>query len=664
MSPTTPKLQPIVNEFSDCERSDIARLLIHANDLYKMYNSTDTAVEDKKVSLDKAFKLITEVINFDPNNAPAMNLLGRIELDRGNVSAAKELFDKCLEHSPENTQYLTNLGYLHIISEEPELAIRQFEKALSIDNGNKNAFLGMARAHHALGHFDVAYLHYRSLINHGYDDITILHGMLNCCPHIKIESYNTQLEADLFLLLSKSELALDKLAGFAAALLVKKYDLSNPNATIEMLEVAKDPLVYYSLLNCILPDPHVEEFITLLRQSILLECVESGTLRDDLQVLAIAIAVYAERTNFALIVDEVEEEKVELIDQSLQHTLQHQWEVDEVAGALIVVGMYKAFFSQTYAVNLTALELDQWPSALLPLMESSLYRRAERESFKQQFPEKKSELLTSKDDLPGPFPRRQTIDFFNQQSLKQELINNFQLPESELPERLLLLVAGTNASQRALEYANHFNDVDVLALENSLENLAECHLKAHQKGLSNIVFWPQSLAKRFLEDGNQIHFASISAEAPIVDAEFIELVKRQLCTNGMLNIKLCESPDNASADIETLVAKQGLRNTSANIRALRSTILADKYSAYWEGLINEEYFYSIDGCRQAWFGSNDQKPVLNTAIELSSSSDWQLSKVLNHYGKAVSTALAKKNLLKIAKTKQINHDYSIYLAKR
>lgn len=663
MSPTTPKLQPIVNEFSDCERSDIARMLIHANDLYRMYNSTDTQLEDKQTSLDAAFKLITNVINFDPSNAPAMNLLGRIELDRGNTSAAKALFDKCLEHSPRNTQYLTNLGYLHIINDEPLLAQECFEKALSIDNSNKNAFLGMARAHHALGKFDVAYLHYRSLINHGHDDITILQGMLNCCPHIQVDSYNKEFEADLFLLLAQKDLAHEKLNSFAATLLKKKYDLSNPNAQIDMLEVANDPLVYHSLVNCLLPDPHVEEFITLLRQSILLECSGSSALHESLQMLAIAIAVYAEKTNYALVIDEAEEEKVEALNQALTHTLQHRWSIEDVAGALVVIGMYKAFFSQSYAVNLSVLGLADWPSALWPMMESSLYKRAQRETFKQQFPEKKLELLTGKDDLPAPFPRRQNIDFYNKTSLKQELVNSFGVNKDALPERILLLVAGRDASQKALEYAVNFIDVDTIAIESNLENLAECDLKAQQEGLSNVVFWPSSLATQFLNDGNKVHFASIAAESDLINHDFLDLVKDSLDANGVLNIKLFESPDNASSDIESLINKQDLKNTSANIRALRSTILDDKESAYWEAVLSNEYFYSVDGCREAWFSGSNQKLVLNTAIDLSTNNSWKLKKVLNHYGKLVSTTLAKKNLLKIAKTNHVSHDISLYLQK-
>tara|TARA_R110002167_G_scaffold326316_3_gene532311 strand:- start:631 stop:2625 length:1995 start_codon:yes stop_codon:yes gene_type:complete len=664
MSTLTPKLKPIVNEFSETERADIARLLIHANDLYQMYNSTETSSDKRKTSLDKAFTLITEVMNVAPNNAPAMNLLGRIELDRGNITTASALFAKCLQHSPENTQYLCNKGYLHIIADEPELSIDYFNRALEVDKSYQNAFLGVARAHHALQNFDIAYLHYRSLINHGFDSEPILQGMLSCCSQIKIEQYQKALELDLFTLFAHPNLPHERLGHFAAALISKKYDLENPDAMIDLKTVAEDPLVYFSLLNCSLPDPYVEEFITLLRQTILLESIESGNLRDELQVLSIAIGVYNERNNYSLITDTLEQEKVNYIDQLLIHTLHHDWAIEDIAGALLVVGMYQAFFSQNYAVKLTAIDLEDWPSALQPLMQVALYRRANREAFKQQFPEKKETLLLAKEDLPAPFPRWHNLDFFNQQSLKQELINNFHLNETLMPDRLLLLVAGKNAAQRAFEYAHHFTDVDILAVESNLENLAECHLRAAEEKLTNVVFWPPSLAEQFLSDGNSIHFASISNDSKLVSPYFFSLIERNLHKDGVINIKLCEPLDQASADIRDLVSNQELKDSSENIRALRSTILSDKGSAYWSNLIHEEYFYSVDGCREAWFNQANQQVFLDNIIHLIDTSCWTLSKVLNHYGKTISITLAEKNLKKIAKEKSKHSDYSLYFVKQ
>ena len=663
MSTLTPKLQPVVNEFTENERSDIARLLIHANDLYQMYNNFETPSEKRKTSLDHAFKLITRVMDIAPNNAPAMNLLGRIELDRGNIKTASALFEKCLSHSPDNTQYLCNKGYLHIIAEEPEKAIEYFNKALEIDKGYQNAFLGIARAHHALQHFDVAYLHYRSLINHGYDSLPILQGMLNCCAELKIDNYSQALELDLFTLFSHRELPHERLGHFAASLISKKYDLENPHACVDMLTVAADPLVYYSLLKCTLPDPYVEEFITLLRQTILLETLETGNLRDELQTLTIAIAVYNERTNYSLISDEKELDKVNYLDQLLIHTLHHKWTVEDIAGALMVIGMYQAFFSQNYAVKLTALDLSEWPSALQPMMNAALYRRANREAYKQQFPEKKEGLLIAKEDLPAPFPRWHNLDFFNQQSLKQELINNFHLDEANMPERLLLLVAGKNAAQRAFEYAHHFTDVDILAVESNLENLAECYLRANEEQLKNVVFWPQSLAERFLSDGNTIHFASITHDPKLITSSFIKLVESCLPQQGVLNIKLSESIDPATMDIRSLVTQQSLKGTSANIKALRATILADKDSAYWSNLIHEDYFYSIDGCRETWFSQDDHQLILRESLRFIDSSDWSLAKVLNHYGKTISTTLAEKSLNKIARENNKHNDYSLYFVK-
>ena len=663
MTTTTPKLQPVVSNSTKIKCSDTARLLIHANDLYKMYNSVATSTAERQTSLDHALELITQIISYDSSNTPAMNLLGRIELDLGNIKSAESLFKQCLQHAPENTQYLSNMGYLQLMNDEPDLALKYFNDALTIDKGLENAFLGIARVQQSLRNYDVAYLHYRSLVNHGHDDETILQGMLNCCAHIKIDSYQAELEADLLNLFSYKELAHERLGHFAAALISKKYDLENPNAPIDILQVAYDPLVYHSLLKCSLPNPFVEEFITLLRQSILLEAAETRQLRDELQLLAVAIATYNERNNYALIPNQDETSKVEHFNLVLAQTLQQPWIMEDVTGALIVVGMYQSFFAQTYAVNLTKMQLNEWPDALIPLMSGSLYRRAERESFKQQFPEKQDELLIAKEDMPAPFPRWNKIDFFNQQSLRNELISSLGIDATNLPDRLLLLVAGVDASQKAFSYARHFTDVDVLAVENSLENLAESHLKAEEEQLSNIAFWPLSLAKRFLKDGNQIHFASISGDESSIDASFISLIKGSLDKQGVLNVKLIKTPDTATKDIQGLIKKQSLKHTSANIRALRSTILADKYSEYWAGLIKDEYFYSIDGCRQAWFTDNNQSHILDSVIGLLSQPDWTLSKVLNHHRKTVATTLAEKNLHKFANNKNIKSEYSVYFVK-
>jgi tetratricopeptide (TPR) repeat protein len=663
MTTTTPKLQPVVNTSTKIECSDTARLLIHANDLYKMYNSVSIPEEERQTSLDHALKLITQVISDDANNTPAMNLLGRIELDRGNIKSAESLFDQCLQYSPDNTQYLSNMGYLQLMNDEPEQALKYFNTALNIDKSLENAFLGIARVQQSLRNYDIAYLHYRALVNHGHNDETILQGMLNCCAHIKIDSYQAELEADLLNLFSYKELAHERLGHFAAALICKKYDLENPNAPIDILQVANDPLVYHSLLKCSLPNPFVEEFITLLRQSILLEAAETRQLRDELQLLAIAIATYNERNNYALSLNVDEESKVEHFNQVLTQTLQQPWLIEDVAGALMVVGMYQAFFAQTYAVNLTERQLNDWPDALTPLMYGSLYRRAEREAFKQQFPEKQDELLIAKEDMPAPFPRWNKIDFFNQQSLKSELVKSFGIDTSQLPDRLLLLVAGVDASQKAFSYARHFTDVDVLAVENSLENLAESHLKAQTEQLNNIAFWPLSLAKRFLQDGNQIHFASLSGDAKCIDNSFVSLVKNSLNKQGVLNVKLVKTPDVATKDIQQLINKQSLKHTSANIRALRSTILADKYSSYWSDIIKDEYFYSIDGCRQTWFADNNQTQILGSVLDLLTQAEWTLSKVLNHHRKTVALSLAEKHLHKFADSKNIQSEYSVYFVK-
>ena len=130
-----------------------------------------------------------------------------------------------------------------------------------------------------------------------------------------------------------------------------------------------------------------------------------------------------------------------------------------------------------------------------------------------------------------------------------------------------------------------------------------------------------------------------------------------------LTVKLIKTPDTATKDIQGLIKKQSLKHTSANIRALRSTILADKYSEYWEGLIKDEYFYSIDGCRQAWFTDNNQTHILGSVLDLLAQPEWTLSKVLNHHRKTVALTLAEKHLHKFEKDQNIKSEYSVYFVK-
>jgi hypothetical protein len=226
------------------------------------------------------------------------------------------------------------------------------------------------------------------------------------------------------------------------------------------------------------------------------------------------------------------------------------------------------------------------------------------------------------------------------------------------------MVAGKNAAQRAFEYAHHFNDIDILAVESNLENLAECFLRAGEEQLSNVVFWPQSLAERFLADGNTIHFASISQDPKLITPHFINLVETCLPEQGVMNIKLSESVDPATLDVRNLVIQQSLKSTTANIKALRATILADKDSAFWSNLIHEDYFYSVDGCRETWFNQDDQQLLLKETLRFVDDGNWALAKVLNHYGKTISTPLAEKNLNKIAKENIRHSDYSLYFVKK
>jgi tetratricopeptide (TPR) repeat protein len=60
--------------------------------------------------LDKAAARYREIVAQDPKNADALNLLGVIESQRKNPTAAIELIDRAIKIQPKNADFLCNRG--------------------------------------------------------------------------------------------------------------------------------------------------------------------------------------------------------------------------------------------------------------------------------------------------------------------------------------------------------------------------------------------------------------------------------------------------------------------------------------------------------------------------------------------------------------------------
>ena len=113
-------------------------------------------------------------------------------------------------------------------------------------------------------------------------------------------------------------------------------------------------------------------------------------------------------------------------------------EKDGLIGSLMTSAMYGALFHQPFAVQLGQWNLVDWPLALQPVLAASYYDRAEEEAIKQNFDEKAA------------------------------MVTELGLGTDNLPATLRIMVCGAQSGQRAMELASYLDDVEVIAVDESL----------------------------------------------------------------------------------------------------------------------------------------------------------------------------------------------------
>ncbi len=622
-----------------------ARRLIEANALYSRANNADLSPAERSHARQQARETLQDVLSADTSDVDALNLLGRIELDEGNTTAANDLFRLALDTDPESAQAHTNLGYWALMVNEPEQARGFFQQALQLDRQAATAFAGIAHACQAQGHWDTAFLHYRRLLDFGVEWPSVYTGLMQCARQLQIHDTNDELVQDATRLLGNDALPHQDLASFVAAILHHRYDLSDPTRLLDT--ASEDELLILGLEKTLLPDARVEQVITTVRAQLIDEIDQTGELADSRQRLALALGLYTTRTGFSQTVSESEHLFINNIDTVLMHELAGKPEPEAIAGALIVRSLYGCLFHQSYAAQIGAYDLEDWPEGMQPLMAASYYHKAEEEAYKQNFEEKQEELPLAKADLPHAWPCWHNLTPYTAQPIKQELSNSLGISTSHWPETVRLFVIGAGSGQRAIELATYFTDVEVVAVDEELANLAHGNRRARERGLENIVFWPYSLASRFINDGNQVQMVEVGTlpSERLNQLSVDQLARQALGSGGLLHIHTGEhGSSRMDIALRRMVERHRLAPTSETIRRLRRMILSHPEQEAYEEMLKDPDFYAIAGCRRRWFFPEDQEQLLGLMASLSNEVDWKLLKARDSDGQDLATGPVLKQL--------------------
>lgn len=652
-------------------QAEAARLLLQANLAYGESNSGGLSHIQRLKARQECRGYLNDALILEPANAGALGLLGRVELDDGQFERAHTLFNASLDQQPGQAQQYCNLGYWALKTERPALAEQYFLQALDCDRQSAAAFCGVAHAKRLQGQFDVAYLHYRKLLEIGAEWDSVYSGMLSCAQHLNVNKADTALALDAIALLQREGLPHQELGRFVGAIIHQQYDLDNPDAQIFLDAASEDELLILALQKTLMPIPAVEELVTLLRRAILAEVAQTVELRDDLQRLTLAIAQYVDRTGYALAAEDDEARLIAAINDSIKAQLAMNEEQDGMVGSLMISAMYGALFHQSFAPQLGQWNLVDWPLALQPVLAASYYERADEEAIKQNFDEKADELCLERSEVPQAWPSWSQLSYQSESSLKILMATELGLATENLPATLRIMVCGAQSGQRAMELARYLDDVEVIAVDESLANVAKATRMAGEIGLDNIVFWPWSIAQRFVADGHQVHWIEVGRlpSPAMTDLSLAALISEATATGAVVHMHTAVTEQtNGDRQIRRLISEHQLQPNRQTIRQLRRMALANRNDGTWQALISDADFYSLGGCRDRWFRPQNCAQLKELMALVSNEVDWKLVKARDEDGHSLATGPVQQQIQAEALGSEVQslmgQNLSVYFVKR
>lgn len=656
---------------SQSQQAQVARLLLQANLAYGESNNNGLSHIQRLKARQECRGYLNEALALEPMHAGGLGLLGRVEMDDGQLEKAHALFNASLDRQPGQVQQYCNLGYWALKTERPALAEQYFLQALDCDRQSAAAFCGVAHAKRLQGQFDVAYLHYRKLLETGAEWDSVYSGMLSCAQHLEVNKADSALAHDAIALLQRGGLPHQELGRFVGAIIHQQYDLDNPDAQIFLDAASDDELLILALQKTLMPNPAVEELVTILRRAIIAEVAQTVELRDELQRLTLAIAQYADRTGYALAAEDDEERLVSAINDSIQAQFALGEEQDGLIGSLMISAMYGALFHQPFAVQLGQWNLMDWPLALQPVLAASYYDRAEEEAIKQNFDEKAEELCLEKTDVPQAWPSWSQLAYRTESSLKTLMATELGLDTENLPATLRIMVCGAQSGQRAMELAGYLDDVEVIAVDESLANIAKATRMANEMGMDNIVFWPWSIAQRFVADGHQVHWIEVGRlpSQAMTSLSLAALVNEATGSGAVVHMQTAIA-EQTSGDkqIRKLVAEHKLQPSRQTLRQLRRMVLSNRNDAAWQELISDADFYSLGGCRDRWFRPQDTAQLKELMAMASNEVEWKLVKARDVDGHSLATGPVQQQIQAEALGSEVQslmgQNLSVYFVKR
>lgn len=560
--------------------------------------------------LDDALEKAEAAYAIRPSYLPGVNLLARIEMQRGRYTSAERWVNTGLQLKPDSASLLYSAGHIALAENNLKKADDYFTRSARISRVATRAVNSLAHVKLLQGDYVEAFRHYRELIKTQSRDKQIRSKLFEAANFVSADFYSRELEEDLLRYFEFNDVDFSQLRSLATSLLKHKLRLSEQGCPLEMEQIVSDPLLLACLQKFYFSDPLMERLLITVRQAVLFSSSRNLSVRQDELALVVALARQTQLNEGVWYITPQERALTDQLGEVVSKMLQMEpLSGTDLFPALMLVLMYTPLQECSFASELESRKL-KWPASgetfLRQLLSESrqLKQAASRMRCLDDHSanDQVSDLVRQQYDR-NPYPRWTDIGYNQPSAYRAALQQAFpQADLSAIPERDTdVLVAGCGTGRHAIRLAHYFRPLTITAIDLSISALAYASIQA-RKRQTEIDF----------VQGNLLNCAALQKSFDVIECSGVlhhmqnpqaglQALAAILRPGGVIKVALYSATARQQITRLRAMWQGNLPREPQDIRLVREAILQKTLTGHWEEIYNSPDFYSLSACRDLLF---------------------------------------------------------------
>jgi tetratricopeptide (TPR) repeat protein/SAM-dependent methyltransferase len=597
------------------------------------------------------------VLELDPKHADSLNGLGMLAHQCGHSDAAIELIGEAITLNDRVAQYHYNIGLVFAALGRVDEAVTHNRRAVALKPDYADAHTNLAGMLSAQGHFSDAVLHFRRALARRADlPLAYTNLATALLSEEKPEEALSVIVRGLavkatdelkrmFLLCFQALQSAPKIARLRALVeraMTERWDrpetfaaavtaLVKQNATVaacieraecwprrppppdlfgpqRVAAIANDRLLQLFLVSTPIRDVALERLLTNARLAIL--DLASATPAADVSDLVLDLSGALAQQCFLneYVFDWTREEQDRAC--ALRDRLAAALRSDDVVPALMVAAV--AAYFPLHSLDTPPKRFERsWPDAVTRLVVQQLHEPAEEQSLRSHIPIMSPiaddvSLLVRQQYEENPYPRWTATSSWQPRLTFDDKIG-IQFPHATVAKlgktNVEILIAGCGTGRHAIEIAQLYVDIRILAIDLSLASLAYATRKARELCIANVEFGQADI----------LQLAGLRRSFDVIEAvgvlhhlrdplEGWRILLGMLRPGGFMKIGLYSALARQHVTAtRAFIAERGYGHTADDIRRCRQDLLALDDGPIDKKTLEASEFFTISECRDLLF---------------------------------------------------------------